>query len=74
MSRDAERMWKLAGRYSAIGIEMVISVSMGTLGGVWLDRKLGTGPYLLLFGFVVGIGAAVLPIVRVLRKTHLRNL
>jgi len=74
MSRDSERMWQLAGRYSAVGIEMAIAVTLGSLGGHWLDTKLGTSPYLLLFGIVVGIGAAALTVVRVVRGTHLNKL
>jgi F0F1-type ATP synthase assembly protein I len=58
-------MWRLAGRYSAVGIEMGAAIAIGTLGGRWLDGKLGTEPYLFWFGFVVGVGAAVRAILRV---------
>ncbi|MEE8409879.1 MAG: AtpZ/AtpI family protein [Myxococcota bacterium] len=67
-------MWRLAGRYSAIGIEMSAAVAMGTLGGWWLDGKLGTRPYLFWFGLVVGIGAVVRTIVRVIKTTKLDEL
>jgi F0F1-type ATP synthase assembly protein I len=67
-------MWKLAGRYSAVGIEMAVAVAMGTLGGVWLDHKLGTGPYLFIFGLVVGVGAATLTVIRIVRQTTLSKL
>jgi ATP synthase protein I len=67
-------MWKLAGRYSAVGIEMAVAVAMGSLGGVWLDRKLGTRPYLFLLGLMIGVGAAVRTVVRVVRQTDLRKL
>jgi ATP synthase protein I len=60
-------MWRLAGRYSAIGIEMAAAVAIGTLGGRWLDGKFDTEPYLFWFGFVVGVGAAVRAIVRVIQ-------
>ena len=61
-------MWRLAGRYSAIGIEMAAAVVFGTLGGVWLDKKLGTAPWLFWFGLVIGIGAATRAVVRVVRE------
>jgi len=51
-------MWKLAGRFSAMGIEMAAAVGIGTLGGQWLDNRFETTPYLFWFGFVVGLGAA----------------
>ena len=60
MSRDSDHMWRLAGRYSA--------VALGTLGGVWLDKKLGTTPWLFWFGLAVGVGAAVRAILRVVRE------
>ncbi len=61
-------MWRLAGRYSAVGIEMAAAVAIGTLGGRWLDGKLGTEPTLFWIGFVVGVGAAVRAVVRVARN------
>lgn len=67
MSRETERMWRLAGRYSAIGIEMAAAVAFGALAGSWLDRKFGTEPWLVIFGLIVGTGAAVLAILRVVR-------
>ena len=66
-AEDSRRMWRLAGRYSAVGIEMAAAVAIGTLGGQWLDGKFGTEPYLFWFGFVVGVGAAVRAIMRVIR-------
>ena len=60
-------MWRLAGRYSALGIEIAASVTFGTLAGVWLDGQLGTTPYLFWFGVVVGCGAATTAITRTIR-------
>lgn len=67
MSRESEHMWRLAGRYSAVGIEMAAAVALGTIGGVWLDSKLHTAPWLFWFGLVVGVGAAVRTVVRIVR-------
>ncbi len=66
--RDAEttRMWQLAGQYSAIGIEMVISVGVGALGGSWLDARYGLTPWMTTLGLVVGIGAAGLTVQRLI--------
>lgn len=73
-SADQERMWRIAGRYSAVGIEMAIAVALGTLGGTWLDDHFGTKPYLFIAGLVIGIGAAANAIVRVVKNTKLNKL
>lgn len=65
---EKQRMWKIAGRYSAVGIEMAFAVAIGAIGGKWLDDTLGTGPWLGAFGVVIGIGAAVKAIFRVIRQ------
>ncbi len=69
--RDQQRMWELAGKYSARGIELVIALVLPTLVGVYLDRRLGTTPWLLLAGLVVGIGAgsrAIMHVVKLARR------
>ena len=52
-------------RYGQIGIVLV--TPMGVLGfaGYWLDRKLGTGPWLLLAGLIVGMAAGFVSFLRV---------
>jgi ATP synthase protein I len=71
---DQEHMWRLAGRYSAIGIEIAASVAFGTFGGIWLDRHLGTSPLFLILGLIVGTGAAVVGVLRVVRSARLDKL
>jgi F0F1-type ATP synthase assembly protein I len=56
-------MWKQAGRLSAIGLEMGFAVSLGVLGGGYLDDRFGTKPLLFWIGFAVGLGAAVKAVV-----------
>ncbi len=64
---EQKRMWKLAGRYSTVGIEMAIAVAIGSLGGQWLDERFNTGGWLTAFGFIVGSGAASLTIIRLIK-------
>lgn len=64
---DKVRMWRLAGQYSAVGIEMATSVAFGAFGGMWLDKKFGHSPWLLWAGVIVGLGAASLTVMRVVR-------
>ncbi|MEO8703521.1 MAG: AtpZ/AtpI family protein [Kofleriaceae bacterium] len=43
---------------SSVGLELGISVLVAMLGGIWLDNRLGTTPWLMLlclgFGFAAG--------------------
>ncbi|MEL6339459.1 MAG: AtpZ/AtpI family protein [Myxococcota bacterium] len=65
---ERRRMWKLAGRYSSVGIEMAASLALGAIGGGWLDQKFGTGPWLQTAGIVLGVIMAVQSVVRVVRR------
>ena len=55
---NKRKLFRLIGRYSTIGLEMVISVVIGILFGWWLDRLFNTKPWLtivfMLFGIVAG--------------------
>ena len=47
---------------------MGISVGVGVYGGMWLDRKFDTSPYLTIFGILVGFGAAIKSFIRMIKK------
>jgi ATP synthase protein I len=50
--------WKEYGRYGSVGIELVLSMVLGYLGGHWLDGKIGGGRgWFTIIGSVVGIYA-----------------
>jgi ATP synthase protein I len=38
-----------------LGLVLAVLVLVGSLGGWWLDRWLGTGPWLLVTGLFLGI-------------------
>jgi ATP synthase protein I len=61
-------MWRAAGTTGAVGIEIVLAVLVGYWGGQWLDRHLGTTPWLMYLGLAAGIGAAIKALVRVVRQ------
>jgi ATP synthase protein I len=46
---------------TSVGLEMAVSVVLPLLVGIWLDRKAGTSPWLMLlflcFGFAAGVRA-----------------
>ena len=60
--------WKGMGRYGTVGLEVVLSVLVGFLGGWWLDQKLGTNPWLTLIGFAYGVAAAARALYRAARR------
>ena len=41
--------------YSSIGIQIGLTVGLGMIAGVYLDRWLGTGPLLTILGLVAGV-------------------
>jgi ATP synthase protein I len=42
------------GQMAGLGLQFVISILLCLYAGMWLDKRLGTGPWLLLTGVVVG--------------------
>ncbi len=55
---SGRRPWWATGlQFSGIGWYLVSAIVLGTLGGVWLDRTLGTPPVFVLLGLAVGLAA-----------------
>ncbi|MEM7495349.1 MAG: AtpZ/AtpI family protein [Myxococcota bacterium] len=69
---DKARLYKTYISTSAVGLEVVLSVGIGALFGLWLDNRFGRHPWGLLFGFVVGIAAAARRLVH-FAKGYLRR-
>ncbi len=46
---------------------LAVSVVIGTLGGVYADRRLGTTPWLTLLGIALGMAAGFTGVFRTLR-------
>ena len=53
---------------ATVGLELVLSILFGLLGGRWLDGRLGTEPWLMLLGFIVGLATAVRFLLRAARR------
>jgi F0F1-type ATP synthase assembly protein I len=47
-----------AGQFAGHGLTFVVAILGGLYLGQWLDRKLGTAPWLLIVGVFVGAGAS----------------
>ena len=58
---------RMIGQLSTIGLAFVFALMMGFGGGYWLDRRLGTAPWLSLLGFAIGLAAGVLNVVRTMK-------
>ncbi len=57
-----------AGIASSIGLTMVVSVVIGWFVGSWLDGKLGTSPWLMLVGTVLGVAAGFIEMANIARR------
>lgn len=47
----------LLSRISLAGLELGIAVGVGVVGGMYLDRRLDTSPWLMLVGVLLGVGS-----------------
>ena len=65
--------WKALAELSRIGMTMVLATVIGLAGGYFLDRWLGTKPWLTLIGLGFGIAAGFVNLFRSVRTAE-RNL
>ncbi len=56
--------WKALGELSSVGLALVLCTVIGLVGGYYADRLLGTSPWLLLIGLVLGIAAGFVNLFR----------
>jgi ATP synthase protein I len=57
---------------SGAGFTLAASVALGALGGNWLDHKLGTAPWLLVVGLLLGAVAGFGQFLRLISMTGKR--
>ena len=65
---DWTRALREAAPYLGLGATLAGSVLVGLGAGYWLDRRLGTTPWLFLLGGVLGIAAAGLQFFKTARR------
>jgi F0F1-type ATP synthase assembly protein I len=46
-----------AAEFAGIGLQFALSILLFLFAGQWLDRRLGTGPWLMIVGMLIGGGA-----------------
>lgn len=57
--QDRKALFRELGKYSALGLEMAISVVVGLAIGYYLDKWLGTSPWLTIVWIGLGFAAGV---------------
>ncbi len=58
MDNDTKKTIRTLGYFSTIGLSMAFAIGLGAGIGFWLDKKLGTGPWLFFVFLGLGIVAA----------------
>ena len=67
--QDRRALFRELGKYSALGLELAIAVVLGLAIGYYLDKWLGTGPWMT----VVWIGIGFAAVVRSLYRAAVRS-
>jgi F0F1-type ATP synthase assembly protein I len=55
---DGRHWWITAAQFTGLGWYIALAIVAPTLGGVWLDRRVGTTPLFLLLGVLLGVALA----------------
>ncbi|HEV7993617.1 MAG TPA: AtpZ/AtpI family protein [Gemmatimonadaceae bacterium] len=59
--------------FAGVGIQFAVSIIVFLYLGQWLDRKLGTAPWLLIIGVFLGAGASFYSMYRKLTAAQARD-
>jgi len=57
-------------KLSAVGLEMGIAIGLGWWAGNWADGKLGTKPWLMIVGLLLGTAAGFKGMIEAARQAH----
>jgi ATP synthase protein I len=61
------------GEFAGVGLQFAVSILLFVFLGQWLDRRLGTAPWLLLAGVFLGSGASFYSMYRKLMAAQARE-
>ena len=64
MAPGTDPAWRSLGELASIGMTLVLSTVIGLAAGYYGDRWLGTSPWLMLTGLVLGIVAGFVNLFR----------
>jgi len=65
---DEQSAWKSLGELSTVGMTLVLATVIGLAGGYYLDKWLGTSPWLTLIGLGFGIAAGFVNLFRTVNR------
>ena len=67
---DEQSAWKALGELSTVGMTLVLATVIGLAGGYYLDKWLGTSPWLTLIGLGFGIAAGFVNLFRSVNRAE----
>ena len=67
---EEQSAWKALGELSTVGMTLVLATVIGLAGGYYLDRWLGTSPWLTLIGLLFGIAAGFVNLFRAVKRAE----
>jgi len=65
---EEQSAWKALGELSTVGMTLVLATVIGLAGGYYLDKWLGTSPWLTLIGLGFGIVAGFVNLFRTVNR------
>ena len=65
-----ESSWKALAELSSIGMTLVLATVIGLAVGYFLDRWLGTSPWLIMIGLGLGIAAGFVNLFRSVKRAE----
>lgn len=63
-TRPSFTAWGLVALCTELGFIIAVPLVLGVLGGVWVDRRFGTTPWVMLAGVIVALGFSTILVVR----------
>jgi len=60
---------RVLGLVGSLGLSVALCVVGGVYGGMWLDKKLGTGGVMLVVGLFFGLGCGALVAYRMIARS-----
>ena len=67
---DLGRSSRALSDYMGLGLQIAVSFAFFVLLGYWADSKLGTSPWLFLFGVLIGMVGMALLLLKVVRAAN----
>ena len=61
------------GRYAGLGLQFAASLALFGAIGWWIDRRLGTGPWLFILGLFLGAALAFVSLLRAVPRSQKRG-